>query len=79
MATTTPAAKMTKNQTTLTAATISGYTKKAWNTIPHVPIRRGNGSTKNGNWEKKIEREDPPQCKKNKRARLEKDLDALDE
>ena len=48
--TTTPVSKMTTNKIMPTAATKSGYTQKAWNTIPHGPIRRGNGSTKRGTW-----------------------------
>ena len=38
------------------AATNSGYTQKAWNTIPHGPIRRGNGSTKSGTWLEKFKK-----------------------
>ena len=73
--TTTSAAKMTTNKTMPTAATKIGYTQKAWSTIPCGPIIRGNGSSRERNLaEKKLRREDPVQRKKNKWARLEKDL-----
>ena len=53
--------KMATKKTTPTVETKSGYTQKAWNTIPHGPIRRGNGSTKSKTWltknlERKIQR-----------------------
>ena len=47
---------MTENKTMSTAVTQSGYTQKAWNTIPRSPIRRGNGSKNSGTWMKKIEK-----------------------
>ena len=56
MATTTPAEKITTKKTMSTAPMKSGYTQKAWNIIPHGPIRRDNGSKKSGTWHKKIEK-----------------------
>ena len=55
---------MTTKKTTPTAATRSGYTQQAGNTILHSPIIIGNGSTKSGTWLKKLRREYPVQWKK---------------
>ena len=79
METITPADKMTTKKTTPTAATKGGYIQKAWNTIPHGPIRRGNGSINIGNRLTKKIGGKIQRSKGKKFARLDKDLSRLGE